>query len=42
MKLTQSLCAKTVAVFLVFFTSIGLLVGVVGAIYANELDLYSS
>ncbi|MEA4920260.1 MAG: HAMP domain-containing sensor histidine kinase [Clostridiaceae bacterium] len=41
-KLTENLPVKISAVFLVFFTSIGLLIGGVGAIYANELDVYSN
>lgn len=42
MKLTENLALKTAAVFLVFFASVGFIVGAAAGVYANEMGLFAS
>ena len=41
MKLTENLAVKITAVFVVFFTAIGLVMGAAGTVAANELGIYA-
>ena len=41
MKLTENLAVKITAVFVVFFTAIGLVMGAAGTVAANELGIYT-